>query len=555
MRFKEYAQYQGNCLPFYLEDLIPEDDVVKVVNDFVDLLPQKLLASGFKSSKYNKGGNPPHHPAMMMKVLIYSYIREIYSCREIEKALQENVKFMWLTGQQFPDFRTINRFRGVYFKDILKQVFVELVMHLSERGFISLESFFVDGTKIIADSNKHQVVWKKNVSRYKERIANRVNILLEEISEIDKEELKRYGELELEKPEPEQEHKSENLTAASQKIAKALEVDGRSSNTDTGKKLRKAKKQLEDDAKKLAKYEQQEQELGERNSMSKTDKDASVMKTKKDEIRPAYNPQVVTDNSFIVGNTVSQNACDNADFIALLKDIEECGIKLPKEIVADAGYGSEANYNYLESKNIAAYIKYPFYYVESSKDAKYKYHCTRFKYCEDTDTFTCPRGKKLYFLKEEEKVNQFGFTSLLKKYRCSDCINCKAKSECTKSASARELTVNFELKRHREKARMMLKSKYGSDLYKRRAYEVETVFGEIKHNKKFERFSLRGIDKVTAEMNLLCIAFNLHKLSRVLARYFCFFVQYLAKLLHFLLFLGQFKQFCKCYQEYYEIAC
>lgn len=126
MKFRAYDQGQGMVLPPYLDELIEEHHLVRVVNKVVDELDMDILPKPFKASKHDRGGSPPYHPRMMLKVIIYSYASGIRSCRKIAKRLRENIHYMWLSGMQQPDFRTINRYRSEYFKDILEEIFLSV---------------------------------------------------------------------------------------------------------------------------------------------------------------------------------------------------------------------------------------------------------------------------------------------------------------------------------------------------------------------------------------------------------------------------------------------
>ncbi len=132
LKFREYSQDQGLVLPPYLDELIEEHHLVRVVNSVVDGLDMKLLSKPFKASFHQQGGSPPYHPGMMLKVIVYSYANGIRTCRKIAKQLRENVHYMWLSGMQQPDFRTINRYRSVYFKDILEEIFSSVIQLLLE---------------------------------------------------------------------------------------------------------------------------------------------------------------------------------------------------------------------------------------------------------------------------------------------------------------------------------------------------------------------------------------------------------------------------------------
>lgn len=531
MRFKKYEQNQGLCLPMYLDDLIPKDHVARVIDAFVDNLSMEMLEKPFKASKCNRGGNLPYHPKMMLKVVIYAYTQGIFSCRKIEKQLNENIIFIWLTGHQRPDFVTINRYRSKYLVDILPEILTELIIYLNSNDIVDLtDVIFIDGTKIKADANKNKVVWRKNVDRYKDKVNNRVNKMLEEIDGLDEEEMKRYNKDKLPKCEENKEYKSEELVEAAQKFEKALEVDGRCAKTESGKKLRKTKNKLKEDSKKLKKYEEQENDLAGKNSMSKTDKDAPVMMSKQGLLEPSYNPQVATNSEFIVGVVVSQNANDGTSLLPLLNNMQEMGLPIASRVVADAGYGHEENYKHFEDNKITAFVKYPSLHAELSNEKRYNFHKTRFKYDKENDIYICPMGKVLNFEEEKENTNKNGFKSKIRKYRCHECDNCSSREQCTKSQNGRTIQRNERLIKQQKEARARLESDEGKKLYKKRAHEVETVFGEIKRNLKFRHFHLRGLKKVSAEMNLLCLAFNLGKLARLGGAIFHFIIRLFSKI-------------------------
>ena len=118
---------------------------------------------------------------MLLKVLVYAYSSKIYSSRRIAKALRENIHFMWLSGEKRPDFRTINDFRGSRMKGVIDEVFAEVLEYLIEAGNVKLEQYFVDGTKIAADANKHKVVWAKRTNAYQKRVREQIDELLKQI--------------------------------------------------------------------------------------------------------------------------------------------------------------------------------------------------------------------------------------------------------------------------------------------------------------------------------------------------------------------------------------
>jgi transposase len=152
--FKPYDNRQVQVI-FDVEALIPEHHVARVVDEMVEAVPDDVLFSHYKG-----GGRSSYHPKMMLKVILYAYSQKVYSCRGIEKLIQENIPAMWLAAMQQPDFRTINEFRGERMKSLMDELFEAMIMKLIKDHYISMENYFLDGTKIEANANKFTFVWK-----------------------------------------------------------------------------------------------------------------------------------------------------------------------------------------------------------------------------------------------------------------------------------------------------------------------------------------------------------------------------------------------------------
>ena len=243
--FKEYNQGQGMLLPPRLEELIPEKHLVRVINRVVDEMDLEPVYR-----KYKGGGTSSYHPKMLMKIIIYAYATQVYSGRQIAKQLRESIPFMWLSGGNQPDFRTINRFRGEKLKGKIQEVFTEILAYLIEARYIRYEQYFIDGTKIEANANKYSFVWKKSTSKYKQRLLEKVAELFEEIDEINKEEDRIYGDRDLEELGEESAITSEELKALADRMSEKL-VEG-SENKALAKKLKIIRKDI---IPRLEKYE------------------------------------------------------------------------------------------------------------------------------------------------------------------------------------------------------------------------------------------------------------------------------------------------------------
>lgn len=162
--------------PENIGDRIPDNHPVRLVDKVVDGLDLSSIISNYKG-----GGTSSFHPRMMIKVLFYSYLSNVYSCRKIEKALQENIYFMWLSGNSTPDFRTINDFRGKRLKTQIHGLFAEVVKLLQELKLVSLDMQYIDGTKIESAANRYTFVWRKSTEKHKAKLEEKIRVVLQDI--------------------------------------------------------------------------------------------------------------------------------------------------------------------------------------------------------------------------------------------------------------------------------------------------------------------------------------------------------------------------------------
>ena len=511
--FRPCRQHQMMLLPPDLSELIPQNSMVRLIDEIVDGMGRLTLESA-----YSTKGAPAYDPAMMLKVILFCYASGIYSSRKIARATAENINLMWLTGMHPLDHNTINRFRTERIRPIFEDIFIEVISVIADAGYISLDAYFLDGTKIEAASNKYTFVWKKSTDRYQQALRAKVHAHLEAIDEMEEEE----EELAPEDPE---EVDSERIREAARRINERLSKKRKEGKgkSDKAKELRRASKALERDyLPKMEKYETYQEILGGRGSFSKTDPDATFMRLKDDAMRngqtkAAYNIQAGTENQFIVDVTVHQHPTDTACLIDHCEHFKDLYMSLPTDFTADAGYGSEENYLYLEEEGVDAYVKHSEFYREckSRKWREDEMRVANWPWDADRDVYTCPEGRELSFDGVRKRTSKSGFASTSRIYRCDGCEGCPRHDVCVKSedpSANRSIQINPRLSFFKKRASEMLHTEKGRDLRKRRGIEVETVFGDIKRNAGFTRFLLRGLDKVTHEMRLVATAHNIRKL-------------------------------------------
>ena len=504
--FKDYTPDQLQ-LPLSYGDIIPKDHLVRVVNTIVDELDLSTLYG-----RYPGGGCPAYHPQMMLKVMIFAYSQKIYSSRQIAKALRENINFIWISGGNTPDFRTINRFRSDM-KDIIEDVFYDVVRFLLEKGYIRMENYFLDGTKIEANANKYTFVWNKAVKGYDQKLDAKVREHLARIDHLVAEENSIYLDDDLE------DHVCEPLTSEQlQGVVKS--IDARLKENPKDRSLKKVGRKVEKDfLPRKVKYEKANAIFQGRGSYSKTDPDATFMRMKEDhmlngQLKPGYNVQIGTENDFIIGVTIHPNPTDTRTMIPHIEHVTKKLGKLPKNIIADAGYGSEENYEYLEAEKLNAYVKYnKFHWEKLKKNRENIFLTDNLKYDKETDSYSCPIGRPMPHHTRRRYVSDAGYETFRDYYRCIDCKNCPHAEQCKDSDGPRTIRVSHRLNELKCKANELLCSEKGIELRKRRICEVEQTFGRIKSCWGFRRFLLRGRPKVTIEWMLLSIAHNIAKVA------------------------------------------
>jgi transposase len=465
--FREYSQCQGLLLPPSLDEFVPEDHEARIVNEVVDTMDLSPLLA-----KYEGGGAPAYHPTMMLKVIIYAYSREIYSSRRIAQELKTDTAFMFLSGLQCPDFRTICLFRSEH-ADVLPNLFVEVVRLCASLGMVGLGHIAFDGTKLKANASVKQTRDKEGLEKEIERIKEQMRQMIESSAKIDE-------------------------------LEDLIHPDG--DGSEIAAELRKKEYRL----RKL----QEAKEVLEREKLEKvniTEPDSRLMKDSRGVIQPSHNGQIAVDDKeqVIVAVDVSQNATDHAEFEPMVEQVERNLEALPDKGTADAGYSSYDNLEYAEGKGLDLYMPDNFLEaLDEKEEGEKRYHKSNFHYDEAKDIYICPEGKELKRWAEQKRD---GKTPLIV-YRRGSCGECPVRGRCT-TGEAR--TVSRDGREPLlEAMRQKLRTDEGKRIYAKRGYTVEPVFGEMKWDGRKPSMSLRGSVKVRGEFSLMCLVHNVKKIVK-----------------------------------------
>jgi transposase len=332
--YRPYQPEQSFLLPPSPSEWLPEKHLAYLVNDVVDELDLSAIESVYEQEER---GQPPYHPVMMTKVLIYGYCVGVYSSRQMQKRLVEDVAFRVLAAGNQPDFRTISDFRKIHRK-ALEGLFDQVVQMALEAGAMKLGRVALDGSKIKANASKHKAMSYERMQEQEKHLRQQVREMLERAEAVDAEEDARYGKDKLGDELPEELGRRETRL----------------------KRLREAKRVLEQRVRQKAAAEGKSAEQAQPEGKAQynfTDPESRIMKGP-DGFVQAYNAQVAVEAGFqlIVGQAVTQEANDKQQASPMVEVIQEQSGQKPEQLLADSGYCSEENLQYLAEKKIDAYL-------------------------------------------------------------------------------------------------------------------------------------------------------------------------------------------------------
>ena len=502
---KKYSENQREyqlVMPLNLEEIIPKDDSVRLLSLILDELNYGELNQAYSAL----GRKPATPPRIMFKVMVYGPHCGVFSSRKLESSCRRDVNFRWLLeGYPAPSKSRIAEFRQKRLQGAMEGLFCQLALVLHSMGEVSFDHLFVDGTKLEANANKYSFVWKGSISKHQARRDAKEAAFFQEIKG-------RYG------------FELGNIEEAAMHLVQKVADSGITFVYGKGKhktQLQRDTEQATELLEKKHRYEGYQSTFKGRSSFSKTDTDATFMHMKDDHMRnsqlkPGYNVQIGVSGEYIVGVDISSERSDQLTLIPLLERMEAGLGQRHKAIVADAGYESEENYTYLENQEQRGFIKPQNY--EKSKSRKYrnnKYIKENMPYDAETDSYTCPAGRRIVAGYDCIRKSKSGFESTVTHYQCESCAGCILRDKCFRSKypdKDREFEVSKTFRRQRQSATERITSQEGALLRINRSIQVEGAFAVIKEDYAFRRFLTRGTENVRTEMLLMAMGYNLFRL-------------------------------------------
>lgn len=432
--YRPYVPDQEFLLPPSLRDWLPEDHLIYFVSDVIDNVDLTAMDEVYGEEQR---GQPPYDPRMMTKVLVYGYCVGVFSSRRLQLRLAEDIGFRVLAAGNAPNFRTISDFRKIHLAT-LAGLFEQVLKIALEAGAMKLGRVALDGTKVKGNASKHKAMSYERMKEKERAIRAEVRALLGQAEATDAAEDALYGADQRGDELPEELQRRESRLKKIREAKRALEERARQEAKDKGKSNQEV---------------QQSRPAG-KDQYNFTDPESRIMKGG-DGFVQGYNAQAAVESTLqlIVGQNVTQAANDKEQIKPMLEVIEEQSGQRPDEALADSGYCSEKNLEYLERGNESRPIINA--YIATGKQ----------KHGESRQP--CPRG-----------------------------------------ALPPDATRVERMKRK-------LQTKAGRKVYAARKTIVEPVFGQIKQARGFRQFLLRGLDKVRVEWSLVCLTHNILKLYRL----------------------------------------
>ena len=494
---------------FNVDTMIPEDGKVRLVCNIVERMNLNSVLSTYSL----KGRKPVLDPITFLKVILFCYSEGIFRSRKIEDFCRYDIRGRFILGQgKAPDHSTICRFENMLTKHDA-ELLTEFVKLLIEDKHVDLKTLYIDGTKIESSANRYTFVWRKSVEKnwkkLNEKIICEMKLPEDSSSEkVEKSARRRFNEI--------------RSICRNKKIEFVHGIGRRKTQE------QREYEHLAEVLERIAKYKLHLRIMGDRNSYSKTDHDATFMRMKEDhmlngQLKPGYNIQMASSGAFIVGVMGSQKANDLHTLKPFLKQLQSSYGTSIGSIVADAGYESVENYDYLEKENLTAYIKPANYELKKKRknrnDIGRKENMT---YLEERDVYVCKSGKHLVRGKDQQKKTASGFKDTIRVYTCNECVNCQYAQECIKprrnvNPTRKNIMFSPAFERYRAESEANILTAEGINHRINRSIQAEGAFSKLKDGLNYKRFRHRTMNKVVSDLTLVAVALNINKLhSKIL---------------------------------------
>ncbi|WP_161979853.1 IS1182 family transposase, partial [Streptococcus sp. S784/96/1] len=517
-----YKEYNTNQLSLELNLAydIPMNHEVRLISLFVDSIPNHVLLE-----EKSHTGRPAFHPAMLLKMTLFAYARQVFSGRKIVQMNDEVIPMKWLSQDTYVSYKTINNFRSSkHANNLIKTAFIYFTLLMRENGMIEDDALFIDGTKLEADANLYSFTWKKAVTKYEDALNSKTAELYDNL-------VQEGVDLALSKEECETSEGLvrllEDTEQALAEVEKAISeepkvIKGGSANKQKRRRIKKLRNQLRKDyIPRKQRYEEAREILQERNSFSKTDHDATFMRMKEDhmmngQLKPGYNVQAATNGQYVLAYDIFPNPTDTRTLKPFLQSIQT--LDLFENIVADAGYGSEENYVFIiDELEKTPLIPYGMYQKELTR--KYKNSPTNpsnWDYLEETDQFIKPDGVVYSFKNYSRRTDKYGFKRDFKIYEADNIQDTEELEKLAKTETGRQKQIHYNptWNYFKELIKEELHSEEGSRIYAKRKIDVEPVFGRLKSVFGVRRVHVRGNQAVQTEVGFLFMSMNLTKLAK-----------------------------------------
>jgi transposase len=454
---------QSILFPERLDDYIDEDNPVRAVDVFVEELD--LVDLGFERAQAAETGRPAYHPATLLKIYIYGYLNRIQSSRRLEREAQRNVELIWLTGRLMPDFKTIADFRKDN-GDAIRKACREFVLLCRSLGMFQEATVAIDGSKFKAVNNRD-----KNFTEHK---------LQARLQQLDQSVVRYLSELDRADRDP-------SLVTE----ARVERLKG---------KLATVKAQMS----KLRELRQQLDEAADR-QISLTDPDARSMKTRGSGI-VGYNVQAAVEakHHLIVTHEVTNIGIDRDQLSGMAKQARSAMGVQDLTAVADRGYFKSEEILACHEAGISAIVPKT---ETSNATAEGRFGKAHFIYDPKTDEYRCPAGQRLIW-----RFSRIENGLKLHRYWSSHCQGCKIKDKCTPSEQRRVSRWEHEAVLEAMQARL----DQAPQSMRIRRQTVEHPFGTIKLWMGSAHFLTRTLDRVSTEMSLHVLAYNLKRVMKIL---------------------------------------